>query len=339
MFKLCGLYENWKGISAHDKNRLDSRDIAQNCVDQTFVKLELMTQKEMDRLYIAFDKIGAPINGQEKDVISLQDVYFYLKIEQTDFLDMVFTGPISIQNDYEAYATQRTKKKVRSKEPSLDYGAWCMAIWLLTHYEIGTLTFKMIDSDGSGYLDATELESIVSLVYQNSSARAGLEINTMVNRVAERAKKMFEGMDVNGDGQITLQEFVVMVQNYHYLLLPAFVSQQKCRQRVFGYYVDWFEAERKRSKHSQTKISDIVKDIYKGVNGSFQARSFAFGEKPGEKETGLQKTTFQTDARMDHPSAIGAPGTREVAAMANTSAAFKAKHRASQSLKKTAIAG
>ena len=340
MFKMCGLLSD--RISARDRNRLETRDVAQNCVDTTFIKLELLTQKELDRLYIAFDKIGAPISTGEKDVVSLLDIYLYLKIEQTDFLDMVFTGPIMMQSNYEAYATQRTKKKVRTNEPSLDYGAWCMAIWLFTHYEIGTLTFKMIDSDGSGFLDKSELESVVSLVYQNSSARAGLEINTTVNRVADRAKKMFEGMDVNGDGQITLQEFVVMVQNYHYLLLPAFVSQQKCRQKIFGFYVDWFEAEKQRKKHNNTKISDIVIDIYKNVNGSFQQRSFAFGEKE-TKESTHQKATFEMDARAVAPTAghggAGALSTQEVARMANTDAKFSAKHRNTQTLRKTHIAG
>ena len=52
-----------------------------------------------------------------------------------------------------------------------------------------------------------------------------------------------------------------MVQNYHYLLMPAFEIQAKVRQKLFGYFIDWSEEEAKRASTQYTMLVDIIRKI------------------------------------------------------------------------------
>ena len=52
-----------------------------------------------------------------------------------------------------------------------------------------------------------------------------------------------------------------MVNNYHYLLMPAFVVQSRVRSKIFGYFIDWEAEETKREKTKYTTMVDIIKKI------------------------------------------------------------------------------
>ena len=279
-----------------------------------------MTEYETQRLYLAFVKIGLPTGYDPsttlKKVVVLSDCYDYFRVEGSLFLDQVFTAPIKMQRDYKAYAENEAVKKVHSPDPCLDFGAFCMAIWLLTHYELATLSFKMTDKDGSGALDKGEVESIVNQVYSNSSARAGREICVTVNRVEDRAKKILEGMDVDGDGQVTLPEYCVMVKSYHYLLSPAFDVQHRVRSKIFGNWgIDWGDIERNRKeKAANTDLIDIVKHVYTQINGEMKKRN-AFVNDRGMDAILSADATTSWDAKE--------------AKINGQNSAFAEKHRAS----------
>jgi hypothetical protein len=106
--------------------------------------------------------------------------------------------------------------------PVLSFAQFSMAVWLLTHYELATLSFNMFDVDGSGNLDIDEVKKIVSKVYSNSSPAHGgamvaadghtAQVGTPVD---ERAMQILEGMDVDGNGDVSKAEYCAMVKKYH----------------------------------------------------------------------------------------------------------------------------
>lgn len=130
-------------------------------------------------------------------------------------------------------------------------------MWLLTHFALGTLAFNLYDKDGSGGLTRDEIEDIVASVYST----AGGAQSRQDKPLDIRAKQILDGMDVDGDGNVTKDEFVAMVNNYHYLLMPAFEIQAKVRQKLFGYFIDWTEEESRRSKMQYMMLVDIIRKI------------------------------------------------------------------------------
>ena len=115
----------------------------------------------------------------------------------------------------------------------------------------------------------SEVEKIVAEIYSTSSARAGREINVTSRPIDDRATQILEGMDVNGDGKVTKEEFVLMVKNYHHLMMPAFTLQRKVREKIFGFgNVNWDEEEGKRRNQSKTGMIDIISEIDHIVEGS-----------------------------------------------------------------------
>ena len=175
-------------------------------------------------------------------------------------------------------------------------------MWLLTHFAIATLAFNMYDKDGSGTLDRAEVDEIIGKVYADSSASNSHEATP----IDARAMQILDGMDVDHDGSVSKDEFVTMVNNYHYLLMPAFVVQSRVRSKIFGYFINWEEEEIKREKTKYTTMVDIIKKIdettekqIKVLGGDItKLRAAALGEDFENKSESITKLE-EADAR-DH---------------------------------------
>ncbi|XP_022072431.1 guanylyl cyclase-activating protein 2-like [Acanthochromis polyacanthus] len=78
-------------------------------------------------------------------------------------------------------------------------------------------SFKVFDGDDNGYLDRRELQKIVMIIYRikkgSMSNEAGIE-NLTPGQVCAR---IFEEVDVNNDGEITLVEFLEGAQRSPWL--------------------------------------------------------------------------------------------------------------------------
>ena len=123
------------------------------------------------------------------------------------FLDQIFTYPKKLIIEYRNKRYGEDRVLSTNMNPTLNYWEFAMSIWMLTHFELSTLAFNLYDTDCSGQLDKDEVEAIVSSVYGTSSARAGLEVNVTHRPVDDRAKQILEGMDVDGDGNVSKGEW------------------------------------------------------------------------------------------------------------------------------------
>ncbi|GMI40074.1 hypothetical protein TeGR_g4288 [Tetraparma gracilis] len=247
------------------------------------------------------------------------------------------------------YDTQR--KMSLASVPVLSFAQFSMAVWLLTHYELATLSFNMFDVDGSGNLDIDEVKKIVSKVYSNSSPAHGgamvaadghtAQVGTPVD---ERAMQILEGMDVDGNGDVSKAEYCAMVKKYHYMLMPAFVLQKTVRDKIFGHYADWAAIELERQKNDHITVVDIVTKIDKSIKehnakakldggASLKKLVLEEEEKKGDAEefsikhvaSGAVQNTIDTDAKKG--VMIGAE-YKVVAKQAAESRDMAEKHRA-----------
>ncbi|XP_067429290.1 guanylyl cyclase-activating protein 2-like [Thunnus thynnus] len=76
-------------------------------------------------------------------------------------------------------------------------------------------SFKVFDNDNNGRLDREELRKIVKIIYK---IKKGSEESGIGNLTSEQVcDRIFQEVDVNSDGQITLEEFIEGVQRNAWL--------------------------------------------------------------------------------------------------------------------------
>ena len=263
-------------LSNADKARLENATLDDFAVMMAFMELSLCSMREMERMYIAFDHIGPPLNGKE-EVVAVEDVMSYLQIVPNAFLEQVFSAPIKMERDYEEWkrieegGKKKTHEELRDERlrrqsvgsnyvPVLTFAQFCMSLYMLTFIEMPSLAFNMYDNDGSGTLDIGEVRGLVYKVYGSSG---GKQTNDDGSEVDVKVQQVLDGMDADHDGVITKEEFAALVHNFHYLLLPAFQVQNRCRTKIFSGYVDWIREEEKTKATRYTTLVDIVKRIDK----------------------------------------------------------------------------
>ncbi|XP_028812473.1 guanylyl cyclase-activating protein 2-like [Denticeps clupeoides] len=70
-------------------------------------------------------------------------------------------------------------------------------------------SFKVFDSDENGRLDRCELKRIIMVIYKIKQGRVSEEpANSSCLTLDQVCDRIFESMDENGDGQISLEEFL-----------------------------------------------------------------------------------------------------------------------------------
>uniref|UniRef100_A0A667ZGC7 EF-hand domain-containing protein n=1 Tax=Myripristis murdjan TaxID=586833 RepID=A0A667ZGC7_9TELE len=78
-------------------------------------------------------------------------------------------------------------------------------------------SFKVFDGDDNGQLDRDELRKIVNIIYKIKKGSGSGDMCTEGLTPDEVCERIFKAVDVNSDGQITLDEFVQGVQKNPWL--------------------------------------------------------------------------------------------------------------------------
>ncbi|XP_037607516.1 guanylyl cyclase-activating protein 2-like [Sebastes umbrosus] len=78
-------------------------------------------------------------------------------------------------------------------------------------------SFKVFDSDENGRLDRNELRKIVKIIYRIKKGSVSDETGKQNLTAEEVCERIFQEVDVNSDGQITLDEFVEGAQRSPWL--------------------------------------------------------------------------------------------------------------------------
>ena len=107
-------------LTLKDRERLENANLDQYAVMCAFEDLELCSKREMERMYIAFDHIGPPIDGVGENVISIDDALHYLSIKSSPFMDQIFTAPIKMETEYEEHKRLKAGGKRKTHEEVME---------------------------------------------------------------------------------------------------------------------------------------------------------------------------------------------------------------------------
>jgi len=194
-----------------------------------FKRLRLK-QGDIDRLFSCFLEIDTDGSGE----ISLDEFYEHFKLPRTIFSDMAFT---LMDED---------------KSGEIDFREFILTLWNFCSYDLKNLcrfSFHLFDTDESGKLDQQEVEDMVSAVYGEKFADD------------VRVKKVLDLLDANGDGQVSMAEWVLFNKQYPLLLFPAYQLQGILREKVIGKWW-WDIMQEQREEHFRnSNIYDILEQM------------------------------------------------------------------------------
>eukprot|EP00639_Heterosigma_akashiwo_P029979 CAMPEP_0194665440 /NCGR_PEP_ID=MMETSP0295-20121207/2101_1 /TAXON_ID=39354 /ORGANISM="Heterosigma akashiwo, Strain CCMP2393" /LENGTH=262 /DNA_ID=CAMNT_0039547459 /DNA_START=151 /DNA_END=935 /DNA_ORIENTATION=+ len=203
---------------------------------EAFLKFQRLglKKKDVDAFYTVFREIDEDNSGH----ISLREFYRYFVLQQSDFMDAVF-GLFDDDNSGE-----------------VDFTEFVTSLWNFCSYSLNNLAvfaFSLFDVDGSNRLDMSEVRDLVSAVYGDR-----VKDNARVERV-------LNSLDADGDGEITIQEFILYNKQYPLLLWPAYSIQNHLRLKVLGEKF-WKDMERYRQdEHRQMNVFEILEVVDKGA--------------------------------------------------------------------------
>ncbi|XP_036390485.1 guanylyl cyclase-activating protein 2-like [Megalops cyprinoides] len=188
-------------------------------------------------------------NGQddeEMDVATLQEMYkkFVMECPSGVLFLHEFKKFFGIDPTGEAseYAESMFRAFDKNGDDTIDFLEYVAALNLVFRGNLEhklRWSFKVYDKDGNGYVDRNELREIIdSICRLKRSCRRDSDCELL--KTDEICERIFQVVDLNGDGQITLEEFLDGAQKDEWVM--------KMLQLDMNPY-SWVLAQRRKSAH------------------------------------------------------------------------------------------
>ncbi len=162
------------------------------------------TYKNAYSLFRAFINIDFGNDGE----ISIKEFHQFLGLKETRFSERIF-GILDLD-----------------ESGALTFNEFVIGIWNFCTYDemlITKFAFDIFDIDDLGKLQLAECEALIRMVYDEADADPDL----------------MKKIDVDGDGEITIDEFAALIRKQPQILQPAFDMQRALRTACFG--VEYWE--------------------------------------------------------------------------------------------------
>ena len=202
--------------------------VDQDTIDQ-LEKLKL-DEQDINMLYTVFAEIDVDASA----TVSREEFYDFFQCEQDEFTDAVFRV-LDVDNSGQ-----------------VDFREFSLTLWNYLTFDrksLALFAFSMFDEDKSRTMEKSEVCRLVKLVY-------GIGFNDNV-----RLKRVMEVLDLDGDGEVNADEFVLMCKQYPMLLWPAHAQQQMLRKRIIGDRFWWHVSKKRKAAFpGMTDIYEILKD-------------------------------------------------------------------------------
>ncbi|GMH62491.1 hypothetical protein TrRE_jg6128 [Triparma retinervis] len=200
---------------------------------------------DINRLFSCFLEIDTDGSGE----INLDEFYAHFKLSRSIFSDMAF----SLMDE--------------DKSGEIDFREFVLTLWNFCSYDFKELcrfAFFLFDTDESGKLEMEEVNAMVKAVYGEKFADD------------ERVKRVLDCLDANGDGEISISEWILFNKKYPLLLFPAYQMQAVLREKVIGKW--WWDImqDKRASSFKNANIYDILEKI--------EEENIKFGDVPVKEE-------------------------------------------------------
>ncbi|GMI17626.1 hypothetical protein TrLO_g4447 [Triparma laevis f. longispina] len=214
------------------------------CAMLDFKKLQIPVD-DINRLFGCFLEIDTDGSGE----ISLDEFYAHFELKRSIFSDMAF----SLMDE--------------DKSGEIDFREFILTLWNFCSYDFKELcrfAFFLFDSDESGKLESEEVTDMVKSVYGEHFADD------------ERVKRVLDCLDANGDGEVSISEWIMFNKKYPLLLFPAYQMQGKLREKVIGKW--WWDImqQNRADNFKNANIYDILEKI--------EEENIKFGDVPVKEE-------------------------------------------------------
>ncbi|XP_076592907.1 guanylyl cyclase-activating protein 2-like [Chaetodon auriga] len=161
---------------------------------------------------------------EELELTSIQDLYksFIMECPSGSLYLHEFKRMFGVQNGTpEAqYMDSIFRAFDMNHDNTMDFIEYVAAINLVLRGKLEDKlrwSFKVFDSDSNGRLDKDELRKIVTIIYKIKKGSASSEMGTENLTAQQVCERIFEVVDVNSDGHITLDEFIEGAQKSEWL--------------------------------------------------------------------------------------------------------------------------
>ncbi|XP_048119087.1 guanylyl cyclase-activating protein 2-like [Alosa alosa] len=161
---------------------------------------------------------------EEIDVAALQDMYKKFLTECPSgvlFLHEFkrFFG-VDATGEASEYAENMFRAFDKNGDNTIDFLEFVAALNLVFRGDLQhklRWSFKVYDKDGNGFIDKTELRAIIDSIYRIKRV-SKKDPETPQLSADEVCERIFKVIDVDGDGQITLEEFLEGAQKDPWIL-------------------------------------------------------------------------------------------------------------------------
>mmetsp|Transcript_58494 Transcript_58494/g.117452 ORF Transcript_58494/g.117452 Transcript_58494/m.117452 type:complete len:297 (-) Transcript_58494:505-1395(-) len=115
----------------------------------------------------------------------------------------------------------------------------CTRICCSDQRALARFAFRIIDSDNSGSLDREEVQKVFGGIYghlvnEHDMAGVGWRHNIKTNPQQSSVDAVLDAIDHNGDGHLSVNEFVTNSQRFPRAIEPAFWLQLRLKKKVIG---------------------------------------------------------------------------------------------------------
>jgi len=222
---------------------------------------------DIDRFHACFNVLDRGDDGH----LALDDFLLAVGADPTDFALEIF---------------RLFDEDSSNKIDFFEFVSSCTRICCSDQRALARFAFRIIDSDNSGSLDREEVQKVFSVIYghlvnEHDMAGVGWRHNIKTNPQQSSVDAVLDAIDHNGDGHLSVNEFIESSQKFPRAIEPAFWLQLRLQKKIIG-KAFWDS----RAADLRSRFDDILESFPTSEPGDWWGPFAKFGRSDENKKKG-----------------------------------------------------